>query len=59
MFSFIRKKKGGGYRTEQKILNREILNVQEEIKEIFNILSHQGNVNQNDPEIPTYTNQNG
>jgi hypothetical protein len=26
MFSFIRKKKGGGYRTEQKILNREILN---------------------------------
>jgi hypothetical protein len=28
-------------------------------KEMLNILSHQGNANQNDPEIPTYSNQNG
>jgi hypothetical protein len=28
-------------------------------KEMFNIFSHQGNKNQNDPEIPPYTNQNG
>jgi hypothetical protein len=28
-------------------------------KEMFNILSHQGNVNQNNPEIPPYTSQNG
>jgi hypothetical protein len=27
-------------------------------KEIFNVLSHQGNANQNDPEIPNFTNQN-
>jgi hypothetical protein len=25
----------------------------EALKEIFNILSHQGNANQNDPEIPS------
>ena len=24
---------------------------------MFSILSHQGNANQNDPEIPTYSNQ--
>jgi hypothetical protein len=28
-------------------------------KEMFNILNHQGNVNQNNPEIPSHTNQNG
>jgi hypothetical protein len=26
---------------------------------MLNILSHQGTANQNDPEIPTYRNQNG
>ena len=29
-----------GYRPKQRILNRRILNVQEALKEIFNILSH-------------------
>jgi hypothetical protein len=33
------------------------LNGQEAPKEMFNILSHQGNDNQNDPEV--YPNQNG
>ena len=28
-------------------------------KEMFDILSHQGNANQNDSEIPPYTSQNG
>jgi hypothetical protein len=26
---------------------------------MFNILSHQGNANQNDPEVPPHTSQNG
>jgi hypothetical protein len=26
---------------------------------MFNILSHQGNANQNNPEIPPHTSQNG
>jgi hypothetical protein len=28
-------------------------------KKKFNILSHQGNANQNNPEIPLHTSQNG
>ena len=48
-----------GYRAKQRILNTGILNGREALKEMFNILSHQGNVNQNDPRIPTYTSQNG
>jgi hypothetical protein len=28
-------------------------------EEIFNILSHKGNANQNDTEIPSHTSQNG
>jgi hypothetical protein len=28
-------------------------------EETFNILSHQGNANQNDTEIPSHSNQNG
>jgi hypothetical protein len=31
----------------------------EALKQMFNILSHQGNVNQNDPEIPPQASQNG
>jgi hypothetical protein len=31
----------------------------EALKEVFNILSNWGNANQNDAEIPPYTNQNG
>ena len=46
-------------RAKQKILKREISNGQEALKEMFKVLSHQGNANQNDPEIPPCTNQNG
>ena len=38
--------------TKQRILNRRISNGTETLKEMFIILSHQGNVNQNDSEIP-------
>ena len=48
-----------GYRAKQKILNWGILNGQEAPKELFNILSHQGNANQTIPEIPPHTSQNG
>jgi len=48
-----------GYRAKQKILKSGISNGQEVPKEMFNILSHQGNSYQNDPEIPSHTNQNG
>ena len=34
-----------------RILNRVILNSQEALKEMFNILSHQGNINQDYPKI--------
>jgi hypothetical protein len=48
-----------GYRTNQRILSRVISNGQEAPKEMFNMFSHERNVNQNNPEIPPYTNQNG
>ena len=40
-----------GYRTKQRMLNKRISNVQKTLKEIFNILNHQVNANQNDSEI--------
>ena len=47
-----------GYSTKQKILNRRILKCRNTLKDTFNILSHQGNANQNSNEIPSYTSQN-
>ena len=41
-----------GYKAEQGILNRGILNGQETLKEMFKVLSHQRNANQNNSEIP-------
>ena len=48
-----------GYKAKQKILNRGIPNGQEALKEMFKVLSNQGNENQNDPEILPYTNKSG
>jgi hypothetical protein len=45
-------------KSKQRILNRGISYGWETLKEIFNILSNQGNANQNDSEIPSYTCQN-
>ena len=50
---------GEGYRVKEIILNRGISSDLEALKDKFNILNHQGKANQNDPEIPPYTNQNG
>jgi len=45
---------------ENKEFSTEEYRMAEEIhKGMFNILSHQGNANQNNPEIPPHTSQNG
>jgi hypothetical protein len=41
-----------------RCLNRGISNGREALREMFRILSHHGNENKNDPEIPPYANQN-
>ena len=38
------------YRSNQRILTRRISNDYKTLKEMFNIISHQGNMNQNDSE---------
>jgi hypothetical protein len=48
-----------GYRAKQRILNLGIPNGWEARKEMFNILSHKENANQNNPEIPFHTSQDG
>jgi hypothetical protein len=48
-----------GYSAKQRILNWGISNGWEAPKQMFNILSHQGNANQNNPEISPHTSQNG
>ena len=48
-----------GYRAKQRILNWRILNGWETTEKMFSILNHQGNANQNNPEIPPHTSQNG
>jgi hypothetical protein len=48
-----------GYTAKPKIHNLGMSNGQEAIKEMFNVLNHQRNTNQNDPEILPYTIQNG
>jgi hypothetical protein len=46
------------YRAKQRILNCGILNGREAQKEIFNMLNHLGNANQNESVILTYNHQN-
>ena len=48
-----------GHSTKQRILNKGISNGWEALKEMFKVLSHQGNTNQNNSEVPSYTGQNG
>jgi hypothetical protein len=45
-------------KSRQRLFKRGISKDQEALKEVCNILSYQGNVNQNDPEIPSYSHQN-
>jgi hypothetical protein len=48
-----------GYRAKQRILNWEIPKGGEALEKMLSILNHQGNENQNNPEIPPHTSQNG
>ena len=48
-----------GYRAEQTFPNTVILNGLDTLTEMFNVLSHQGNANQNDPEPLSHINHNG
>ena len=43
-----------GLRTEQRFLTRGIPNGREAHEKMFNILNHQGNENQNNPELPPH-----
>ena len=45
------------FRAKQKILKREISNGQEALKEMFKVLSHQGNANHNNSEVPSCIHQ--
>ena len=44
-----------GYRSKQNVLSWGISNGWETSEEVLHILSHQGNANQNNPEIPPHT----
>jgi hypothetical protein len=48
-----------GYRTKPRVHNWGISNGWEAPKQMFQVFSDQKNANENDPEIPAYTNQNG
>ena len=48
-----------GHRAKQRIHKRRLSKGQKALKEMFKILSHQGNANQDHMEIPPHTNQNG
>jgi hypothetical protein len=48
-----------GYRPKQRILNRGILNIWEALKEMVEVLSHQGSANESNPDISSYSHQNG
>jgi hypothetical protein len=48
-----------GHRAKQRILKRGLSNGWETPEKMFSILNYQGNVNQNKPEIPPHTSQNG
>jgi hypothetical protein len=48
-----------GLRAKQRILTGGIPNGREAPEKMFNILNHQRNANQNNPEIPSHTSQNG
>jgi len=48
-----------GYIAKQNILSRGLSNGQKAPKEMFNIFSHKGNANQNNPEISPHTSENG
>jgi hypothetical protein len=44
---------------DQEFSTEEYQMAEKHLKRMFNILNHQGNANQNNPEIPPHTSQNG
>jgi hypothetical protein len=48
-----------GYRAKQEFSIEEYGMAEKHLKKMFNILNHQGNANQNNPEILPHTSQNG
>jgi hypothetical protein len=48
-----------GYRAKQKLSTEEYQVAEKHLTKMFNILNYQGNANQNNPEIPPHTSQNG
>jgi hypothetical protein len=48
-----------GYKLNKEFSPEEYRMAEKHLKKIFNILNHQGNANQNKPEIPPHTSQNG
>ena len=48
-----------GYRAKQEFSIEEYGMAEKHLKKMFNIFNHQGNANQNNPEIQPHTSQNG
>jgi hypothetical protein len=44
---------------KKEFSTEEYRTAKKHLKKLFNILNYQGNANQNNPEIPPYTSQNG
>jgi hypothetical protein len=47
------------HRAKQKFSTEIYRMAEKHLKKMFIILNHQGNANENNPEIPHYTSQNG
>jgi hypothetical protein len=48
-----------GSEVNKEFLPEEYQMAEKHLKKMFNILNHQGNANQNIPEIPPHARQNG
>jgi hypothetical protein len=48
-----------GHRAKKEFSTEECQRAEKHLKKMFNILNHQENANQNNPEILPHTSQNG
>jgi hypothetical protein len=51
--------KNWGSELNKEVSPKEYKMAEKHLKKMFNILYHQGNANQNKPEIPPHSSQNG
>jgi hypothetical protein len=58
MFTYVKKKRWGS-ELNKEFSPEEYRKAEKHLKKMFNILNHQRNANQNNPEIPSHTSQNG